>query len=213
VTGVLSAWRFVSILALFDRLLFNIGIRLECLKSKINQERLMIVGKPLFTTRQIQTKVKELADRISEDYSGKDLLVVGILKGAFMFFSDIVRAVKVPLTLDFVVASSYVKTETSGEVKIYYDIREDISDKHVLLIDDIVDSGITLNQIRERVLARRPETLKICAFLDKKERRMVDVPLDYVGFEIPNEFVVGYGLDYDGKFRNLPYISVFKKKA
>jgi hypoxanthine phosphoribosyltransferase len=173
----------------------------------------MIVGKPLFTTRQIQTKVKELADRISEDYSGKDLVVVGILKGAFMFFSDIVRAVKVPLTLDFVVASSYVKTETSGEVKIYYDIREDISDKHVLLIDDIVDSGITLNQIRERVLARRPETLKICVFLDKKERRMVDIPLDYVGFEIPNEFVVGYGLDYDGKFRNLPYISIFKKKA
>ena len=173
----------------------------------------MIVGKPLFTTRQIQTKVKELADRISEDYSGKDLLVVGILKGAFMFFSDIVRAVKVPLTLDFVVASSYVKTETSGEVKIYYDIMEDISDKHVLLIDDIVDSGITLNQIRERVFARRPETLKICVFLDKKERRMVDIPLDYVGFEIPNEFVVGYGLDYDGKFRNLPYISIFKKKA
>jgi hypoxanthine phosphoribosyltransferase len=213
VTGVLSALRFISILALFDRLLFNIGIRLGCLKSKINQERLMIVGKPLFTTRQIQTKVKELADRISEDYSGKDLLVVGILKGAFMFFSDVVRSVKVPLTLDFVIASSYVKTETSGEVKIYYDIREDISNKHVLLIDDIVDSGITLNQIRESVLARRPETLKICVFLDKKERRMVDVPLDYVGFEILNEFVVGYGLDYDGKFRNLPYISVFKKKA
>jgi hypoxanthine phosphoribosyltransferase len=205
--GLRQHLRFLS------RLLFNISIRLRCLKSKIKQEKLMIVGKPLFTTRQIQTKVKELADRISEDYSGKDLLVVGILKGAFMFFSDIVRAVKVPLTLDFVVASSYVKTETSGEVKIYYDVREDISDKHVLLIDDIVDSGITLNQIRERVLARRPETLKICVFLDKKERRMVDIPLDYVGFEIPNEFVVGYGLDYDGQFRNLPYISTFKKKA
>jgi hypoxanthine phosphoribosyltransferase len=173
----------------------------------------MIIGKPLFTTRQIQAKVKELADRISEDYSGKDLLVVGILKGAFMFFSDIVRAIKVPLTLDFIVASSYVKTETSGEVKIYYDIREDISDKDVLLIDDIIDSGITLNQIRERILSRCPSSLKICIFLDKKERRMIDVPVDYVGFEIPNEYVVGYGLDYDGKFRNLPYISIFKKKA
>jgi len=173
----------------------------------------MIIGKPLFTTRQIQAKVKELADRISEDYSGKDLLVVGILKGAFMFFSDIVRAIKVPLTLDFIVASSYVKTETSGEVKIYYDIREDISDKDVLLIDDIIDSGITLNQIRERILSRCPNSLKICIFLDKKERRMIDVPVDYVGFEIPNEYVVGYGLDYDGKFRNLPYISIFKKKA
>jgi len=173
----------------------------------------MIIGKPLFTTRQIQAKVKELADRISEDYSGKDLLVVGILKGAFMFFSDIVRAIKVPLTLDFIVASSYVKTETSGEVKIYYDIREDISDKDVLLIDDIIDSGVTLNQIRERILSRCPSSLKICIFLDKKERRMIDVPVDYVGFEIPNEYVVGYGLDYDGKFRNLPYISIFKKKA
>lgn len=173
----------------------------------------MIIGKPLFTTRQIQAKVKELADRISEDYSGKDLLVVGILKGAFMFFSDIVRAIKVPLTLDFIVASSYVKTEPSGEVKIYYDIREDISDKDVLLIDDIIDSGVTLNQIRERILSRCPSSLKICIFLDKKERRMIDVPVDYVGFEIPNEYVVGYGLDYDGKFRNLPYISIFKKKA
>jgi hypoxanthine phosphoribosyltransferase len=173
----------------------------------------MIIGKPLFTTQQIQAKVKELADRISEDYSGKDLLVVGILKGAFMFFSDIVRAIKVPLTLDFIVASSYVKTETSGEVKIYYDIREDISDKDVLLIDDIIDSGITLNQIRERILSRCPSSLKICIFLDKKERRAIDVPVDYAGFEIPNEYVVGYGLDYDGKFRNLPYISIFKKKA
>ena len=173
----------------------------------------MIVGKPLFVTEEIQAKVKELAGRISSDYSGKDLLAVGILKGAFMFFSDIVRSIKVPLTLDFIVASSYVKTDTSGEVKIYYDVREDISDKDVLLIDDIVDSGITLNQIRERILVRRPRTLKICVFLDKRGRRVVDVPLDYVGFEIPNEFVVGYGLDYDSKFRNLPYISIFKKKT
>ncbi len=209
----LSVLRFVSTLALFGRLLFNIGIRLECLKSKINQERPMIVGNPLFVTRQIQTKVKELADRVSADYSGKDLLAVGVLRGAFMFFSDIVRAIKVPLTLDFIVASSYVKMDTSGEVKIHCDIREDVSDRDVLLIDDIVDSGITLNQIRERILARRPRSLKICVFLDKKERRMVDVPLDYVGFEIPDVFVVGYGLDYDNKFRNLPYISIFKKKT
>jgi len=173
----------------------------------------MIVGKPLFVTEQIQAKVKELADRISSDYSGKDLLAVGILKGAFMFFSDIVRFIKVPLTLDFIVASSYVKTDTSGEVKIHCDMREDISDKDVLLIDDIVDSGITLNQIRERILVRRPSSLKVCVFLDKRGRRVVDVPLDYVGFEIPNEFVVGYGLDYDSKFRNLPYISIFKKKT
>ena len=173
----------------------------------------MIVGKPLLTTRQIQSKVKDLAQRISQDYAGKDLLAVGVLKGAFMFFSDIVRAVETPLTLDFIIASSYLKTNTTGQVKIYYDIREDVSDKHVLLIDDIIDTGITLNQIRERIMTKCPKSLKICAFLDKKERREVDIPIDYVGFEIPNEFVVGYGLDYDNKFRNLPYISIFKKKA
>ncbi len=173
----------------------------------------MVIGKPLFTVEQIQNRVRELADRISEDYEGKNLLAVGILKGAFMFYSDLVRAIRIPLTVDFIIASSYMKTETTGEVKVYYDIREDITDKDVLLIEDIVDSGITLNHIRERILARRPRSLKICAFLDKKERRVVDVPVDYTGFEIPNVFVVGYGLDYDNRFRNLPYISIFKKTA
>jgi hypoxanthine phosphoribosyltransferase len=173
----------------------------------------MIIGKPFLTTRQIQAKVKELAEQISKDYAGKKILTVGILKGSFMFFSDIVRSIEVPLTLDFIIASSYVKSETSGEVKIHYDIREDISDKHVLLIDDIVDTGITLNQIRERVLARGPLSLKICTFLDKKERREVDIPLEYVGYVIPNHYVVGYGLDYDNKYRNLPYISIFRKRT
>lgn len=176
------------------------------------KEVVMVIGKPLFTTEQIQAKVKELADRISEDYKNKDILAVGILKGAFMFFSDLVRAIKVPLMVDFIIASSYVKTDTTGEVKVHYDLRGDISDKDVLLIEDIVDTGITLNLVRERILARSPSSLKICTLLDKKERRIVDVPLDYVGFVIPNEYVVGYGLDYDDKFRNLPYISVFKKK-
>jgi len=173
----------------------------------------MISGKPLLTTRQIQERIQELAQRISRDYSGKDLLAVGILKGGFMFFSDLVRAIEVPLTLDFIIASSYMKTDSLGQVKVYYDIREDMTDKHVLLIDDIVDTGITLNHIRERVLAKCPRSLKICTFLDKKERREVEIPIDYAGFEIPNEFVVGYGLDYDNKFRNLPYISIFKKKT
>lgn len=173
----------------------------------------MIIGKPFLTTRQIQTRVRELGQQISRDYEGKRLLAVGILKGSFMFFSDIVRSIQVPLTLDFIIASSYLKAETSGEVKIHYDIREDISDKDVLLIDDIVDTGITLNHIRERVLSRVPLSLKICAFLDKRERRIVDIPIDYVGYVIPNHYVVGYGLDYDNKYRNLPYISIFRKKA
>jgi len=173
----------------------------------------MVIGKPFFTAEQIQGKVKELADRISLDYTGKNLLAVGILKGAFMFYSDIVRLIRIPLVVDFVIASSYLKTSTTGEVKVHYDIREEITDKDVLLIDDIVDSGITLNYIRERILEKSPKSLKICAFLDKRGRREVEIPLDYTGFQIPNEFVVGYGLDYDNKFRNLPYISIFKKTA
>lgn len=173
----------------------------------------MVVGRPLLTVEQIQEKNRELADRISADFEGKNLLAVGLLKGAFIFFSDIVRLIKTPLVVDFLVASSYLKSDSSGEVKIYYDIREDVTDKDVLLIEDIVDTGVTLNYLRERILMRCPKSLRICTFLDKRERRQVDVPLDYVGFEIPNEFVVGYGLDYDNKFRNLPYISVFKKST
>jgi hypoxanthine phosphoribosyltransferase len=173
----------------------------------------MVVGKPFLTVEQIQKKVKELADKISRDYEGKNLLAVGILKGAFIFFSDLVRMIRTPLMVDFLLASSYIKSDTCGEVQLHYDIREDVTDKDVLLIEDIVDTGVTLNYLRERLLMRGPKSLKICAFLDKTARREVDVPLDYVGFTIPNEFVVGYGLDYDNKFRNLPYISVFKKTA
>ncbi len=173
----------------------------------------MVVGKPIFTVEQIQQRVRELAEMVSKDYEGRNLLAVGLLRGAFMFFSDLVRAIKVPMTVDFVIASSYMKEASTGEVKVHYDIREDVSDKDVLLIEDIVDTGITLNHIRERMLLKRPRSVRICAFLDKKERRVVDVPLDYTGFVIPNEFVVGYGLDYENRFRNLPYIAVFRKSV
>ncbi|HXX58575.1 MAG TPA: hypoxanthine phosphoribosyltransferase [Thermodesulfovibrionales bacterium] len=173
----------------------------------------MVTGKPLFSTDQIQQRVRELAESISKDYEGKDLLAVGILRGAFMFHSDLVRSIKIPLTIDFLVTESYAKAETTGEVKVYYDVREDITDKDVLLVEDIVDSGITLSRVRERMLSRKPRSLKTCVFLDKRERREIDVPLDYVGFTIPNEFVVGYGLDYDNRFRNLPYIAVFRKSV
>ena len=173
----------------------------------------MVIGKPLFTADQIQHRVRELADAISQDYRGKDILAVAMLRGAFLFFADLVRVIQVPLTVDFIVSESYLKTESTGEVKVYYDVREDLTDKDVLLVEDITDSGITLNHIRERILLRRPKSLRICTFLDKRERRIVDVPLDYVGFEIPNEFFVGYGMDYDNKFRNLPYIAIFRKSV
>ena len=173
----------------------------------------MIIGKPLLTTEQIRNKVTELADRISHDYLGKEILAVGILKGSFLFFSDLVRAIQQPVTIDFIIASSYIRTTSTGEVKVHYDIKEDIKGKDILLVDDIIDTGISLNFLRERILALGPESLKICTFLDKKERRIVDVPLDYIGFEVPDVFVVGYGLDYENQFRNLPYIAVFKKKT
>jgi hypoxanthine phosphoribosyltransferase len=173
----------------------------------------MIIGKPFLTTEQIQTRVAELADKISRDYLGKEILAIGILKGSFMFFSDLVRAIRQPVTIDFIIASSYIRTTSTGEVKVHYDIKEDLKGKDVLLIDDIIDTGISLNFLHERILANSPESLKVCAFLDKKERRVVDVPLDYVGFEVPNVFVVGYGLDYENQFRNLPYIAIFKKKT
>lgn len=171
----------------------------------------MVVGKPLYTVDQIQHRVKELADAISADYVGKSILAVGLLKGAFMFYADLVRSLQIPVTVDFIIAGSYIKGDTTGQVKVYSDIREDIADRDVLLIEDIVDTGITLNHIREDILARRPNSLRICSFLNKKERRLVDVPIDYVGFDIPNEFIVGYGLDYDNMYRNLPYIAVFRK--
>ncbi len=173
----------------------------------------MIIGKPFFTVEQIQNRVKEIATKISEDYNGKELLAIGILRGAFMFFSDIVKLIQVPMDIDFLIASSYTKTQSTGEIKIYADLREDIKDRHVLLIEDIVDTGLTLKHIKDMLLTRNPASLKVCTFLDKKARRKTDVHLDYVGFEIPNEYVVGYGLDYENKFRNLPYIAIFKKST
>lgn len=173
----------------------------------------MVIGKPLFTEEQIKTKIEELARRINDDYKDRDILAVGLLKGAFMFYSDLVRHLNGPLTVDFIISSSYVSDRSSGKVTVHYDIREPITGKDVLLIEDIIDTGISLNHLRERLLQRSPKSLKTCVFLDKRCRREVDVPLDYVGFEIPDEFVIGYGIDYNDQFRNLPYISILKKST
>jgi hypoxanthine phosphoribosyltransferase len=173
----------------------------------------MVTGKLLLSVEQITTKVKELAAEISADYEGKDLLAVGILRGAFMFFSDIVKSIQVPMEIDFLIVSSYIKTSSSGKIEIHADIREDIKNRNVLLIEDIVDTGMSLNYVRDMLLKRSPASLKICALLDKRGRRSVEVSLDYVGFSISDEYVVGYGLDYENRFRNLPYIATFKKST
>jgi len=173
----------------------------------------MVMGKPLYSVEEIQKKVKQLADEVTAEYRGKELIAVGILKGAFMFFSDLVRNIKIPLTVDFITCSSYVKEKTTGQVKIECELKSDIKGKHVLLVEDIADTGVTLNFLREHLIQRAPASLKICALLDKKERRIAEVPIDFKGFTIPSVFVVGYGLDYENKFRNLPYIAVFKKSV
>lgn len=173
----------------------------------------MVTGRPLFTVEQIQKRTRELAGQISRDYEGLEILSVGILKGAFMFFADIVRFIQVPMSIDFLYASSYAKSRSTGEITIHLDLKEDVHGRHVLLIEDIVDTGLTLNYIRDMMLKRDPASLKICSLLNKQSRRQVDVPIDYIGYDIPDSYVVGYGLDYDNKFRNLPYISVFKEST
>ena len=170
----------------------------------------MFIGTPLITEEQIQIKVRELALKISKDYEEKDLLVLGILKGSFMFLSDLIRHIKSPLKVDFIIASSYIKDTSSGEVKIHYFPKEDLKGKDILLVDDIIDTGISLHFIKEKILEKEPASLKICVLLDKKERRIVEVPVDYVGFSVPDKFLVGYGLDYQEMFRNIPYITIFK---
>jgi hypoxanthine phosphoribosyltransferase len=173
----------------------------------------MFIGTPLITEEQIQIKVRELALKISKDYEEKDLLVLGILKGSFMFLSDLIRHIKSPLKVDFIIASSYIKDTSSGEVKIHYFPKEDLKGKDILLVDDIIDTGISLHFIKEKILEKEPASLKICVLLDKKERRIVEVPVDYVGFSVPDKFLVGYGLDYQEMFRNIPYITIFKKEV
>ena len=165
----------------------------------------------LLTKEQIDERVKEMGKTLTEDYKGKDLVVVILLKGAAWFATDLTRAIDLPLRVDFMVASSYGNgTSTSGNVKVKLDISEDIKGKDVLVIDDIIDSGVTFAAISDMLRQYKPATLKTAALCDKAERRINGLKADYVGFKIPDEFVVGYGLDYAGDYRNLPYIGVLK---
>ncbi|MDA8211707.1 MAG: hypoxanthine phosphoribosyltransferase [Clostridia bacterium] len=161
---------------------------------------------------EIAAKVQELGSRISQDYGGEEILVVGILKGAAIFMSDLVRSIASPVAFDFMAVSSYgASTESSGIVRIIKDLDQSIEGRHVLIVEDVVDTGLTLNYLVENLRSRNPASLKLCSLLDKPSRRKVEVKADYTGFEIPDEFVVGYGLDYSERFRNLPYIAVLKK--
>lgn len=166
----------------------------------------------LITETQLQQRIRELAAAISRDYAGLDLLLLCILRGGVLFLSDLMRQLTIPHTLDFMAISSYDPgvRKSSGQVRINLDVTQTIEDKHVLVVEDIVDTGHTISAVLDLLATRRPASLKICALLDKAERREVDVPIDYVGFTIPNHFVVGYGLDVDEYHRNLPYIGIVK---
>jgi hypoxanthine phosphoribosyltransferase len=166
-------------------------------------------GKPLFTREEIQRKIQELGSQISTDYVDKDLLVVGVLKGALFFMSDLLRALKISVRMDFIhCTSSSSKDKGGNPVQMLCDMKEDITGKHVLLVEDIMDSGITLQYLKQMLLKRGPASFKVCVLLDKADRRQVQLEADYVGFRIPNKYVVGYGLDYKDRYRNLPYIAV-----
>jgi hypoxanthine phosphoribosyltransferase len=171
------------------------------------------VGRVLISQEEVSARVRELAGAISRDYAGREPLLVGVLKGAVIFLADLMRAASIPLTCDFMAVSSYgAGSGSSGVVKITSDLSVSIEDRHVLLVEDIIDTGRTISYLRRNLQTRHPADLKICALLDKVERREVEVRLDYVGFTIPNEFVVGYGLDYDGLYRNLPYIAALEEE-
>lgn len=168
----------------------------------------------LISEKEIQAKVDELAETITRDYAGQDLLVVGILKGAFIFMADLVRHIRLPVTVDFMDMSSYgSSTRSSGEVRILKDLEKPIEGKHVLIVEDIVDTGLTLNYIAELLRNRSPKSVRICALLDKPSRRKVDIVPDYCGFTIPDHFVVGYGLDYNDQYRNFRDICIVPAEA
>lgn len=166
------------------------------------------VGKVLFTEEQILARAKEIGKQITEDFAGEEVILIGTLKGACLWMSDIMKAIDLDTRIDYIVASSYgSSTTTSGVVTIKKDIEEDLYNKNVIIVEDIVDTGTTLKFITEKFAERHPKNLKICTLLDKPSRRTADIKADYIGFEIDNLFVIGYGLDYDQKYRNLPYVS------
>jgi len=161
----------------------------------------------------LQRRVAELGQAVSADYQGQDLMLVCVLKGGVAFLTDLMRRITVPHEIDFMAISSYggQRTESSGVVRILMDLHADIAGRHVLLVEDIVDSGRTMEYLLRALQARNPASLRVCTLLNKPCRRVVDVPLDYIGFDIPDDFVLGYGLDFDEKYRNLPFVGVLKQ--
>jgi hypoxanthine phosphoribosyltransferase len=170
------------------------------------------IGETLVAEEDLQRRVGELGAEISRDYEGRDLLMIGVLKGAIPFLADLMRELTVECEVDFMAVSSYGSaTDSSGVVRILKDLDASIEDRDVLLVEDIIDSGLTLHYLLKNLRARNPASLEVCALLTKPERRRVDLPIRYVGFEIPNRFAIGYGLDHAQRYRNLPYVAVLNE--
>ena len=168
----------------------------------------------LISEEDVKKRIKELGEKISKDYENKDLVLIGILKGAVIFMSELSKNIDLPLAIDFMAVSSYGKSSIStGEVKIIKDLDESVLDKDILIVEDIIDTGYTLSYLTDNLEKRGARSVKIITLLDKIDRRCVDVPVDYIGFEIPDEFIVGYGLDYAEKYRNLPYVAALKEEV
>jgi len=173
-----------------------------------------MIEKVLLSEDVLKKRVHEIGEQITVDYQGKELLIIGIFKGAVPFLADLIREIRIPLRYDFMAVSSYGSTtKSSGAVRILKDLDTSVEDRHVLIVEDIVDSGLTLKYLKENLSRRNPLSLKIVTLLDKPERREVEVYPDYNGFVIPNEFVVGYGLDFNESYRNLPYVGILKPEA
>jgi hypoxanthine phosphoribosyltransferase len=169
------------------------------------------VERVLLSEEELAARISEMGAKITADFAGKEILMIGVLRGAVIFMADLARAIKVPVAIDFMAVSSYgLGTSSSGVVRILKDLDEDVEGKHVLVVEDIIDSGLTLNYLLDNLKSRKPASIKLCTLLNKPDRRKVDVNIDYNGFTIPDDFVVGYGLDYAEKYRNLPFIGVLK---
>jgi hypoxanthine phosphoribosyltransferase len=169
------------------------------------------VGEILIDERRLQERIRELGREVSDDYAGRELLLVGVLKGAVFFMADLMRVINVPCEIDFMAISSYgASTDSSGVVRILKDLDINIEGRHVVIVEDIIDSGLTLSYLVRNLESREPASLEVCALLTKPGRREIDVDVRYVGFEIPNRFVIGYGLDFAERYRNLPYVGVLR---
>lgn len=172
------------------------------------------IERVLYSQEALSERVAELGAQITKDYEDKKLLVIGILKGSNVFMSDLVRSIDLPLKMDFMVVSSYGNaTESSGVVRIIKDLDQSIEEYHLLIVEDIIDSGLTLSYLKENLLTRNPKSIEICTLLDKPSRRKQNVDVKYVGFEVPDEFIVGYGIDYAEYYRNLPYVGILKRSV